>query len=176
MINVGADQVKSLNIVMVDRNKNYKKLLTLCIVHQHPRVLLGMKKRGFGKGRWNGFGGKVSPGETIGEAAKREIREEAGIEVNGLEKVGVIEFEFRGNPEILEVHVFRSKNFSGVPIESEEMKPRWFHVDGIPFKEMWSDDKVWLPLLLKGKKFKGRFLFGDQDIILEQELVEVEKI
>ena len=24
------------------------------------RILLGMKKRGFGAGRWNGFGGKVS--------------------------------------------------------------------------------------------------------------------
>ena len=36
-----------------------KKLLTLTIIYQHPKVLLGMKKRGFGAGRWNGFGGKV---------------------------------------------------------------------------------------------------------------------
>jgi hypothetical protein len=28
-----------------------KKLLTLCIVHQGDRVLLGMKKRGFGDGK-----------------------------------------------------------------------------------------------------------------------------
>ena len=27
-----------------------KKLLTLCVIHEHPRVLLGMKKRGFGVG------------------------------------------------------------------------------------------------------------------------------
>lgn len=39
------------------------KLLTL--------VLLGMKKRGFGAGKWNGFGGKVQPGETIEEAARQ---------------------------------------------------------------------------------------------------------
>jgi hypothetical protein len=37
-----------------------KKILTLTIIYQHPRVLLGMKKRGFGAGRWNGFGGKVA--------------------------------------------------------------------------------------------------------------------
>ena len=63
--------------VMAD--KSIKKILTtLCIIHQHPRVLLGMKKRGFGVGRWNGFGGKVQREETIEDAAKRELREEAG--------------------------------------------------------------------------------------------------
>lgn len=62
-----------------------KKLFTLCIIHQHPKILLGMKKRGFGAGRWNGFGGKVSAAETIEDAARREIREEAGIEVLNLD-------------------------------------------------------------------------------------------
>ncbi len=153
-----------------------KKLLTLCIIHQHPKVLLGMKKRGFGAGRWNGFGGKVSFEETIEDAAKREIREESGVEVKNLNKVGIIEFEFKGNPEILEVHIFKSDNFSGEPIESEEMKPQWFHVNEIPFDDMWPDDKYWLPLFLNGKKFKGKFLFGESDVVLEQELTEVEEI
>lgn len=47
------------------------KLLTLVLVVQPGRVLLGMKKRGFGAGRWNGFGGKVQSGETIEDAARR---------------------------------------------------------------------------------------------------------
>lgn len=47
------------------------KLLTLVMVVQPGRVLLGMKKRGFGVGRWNGFGGKVQAGETIEDAARR---------------------------------------------------------------------------------------------------------
>lgn len=153
-----------------------KKLLTLCIVHQHPNVLLGMKKRGFGAGRWNGFGGKVSEGETIEDAAKREMMEEAGIDISDINKVGIIEFEFQGNPEILQVHIFRADNFSGDPTESEEMKPQWFHVDEIPFAEMWPDDIHWIPLFLEGKKFKGKFLFGEGDSILEQELLEVEEV
>ncbi len=150
-----------------------KKLTTLCIVHQHPNVLLGMKKRGFGMGRWNGFGGKVTPNETIEEAARREFQEEAGIEVSDLNKVAIIEFEFQGNPETIEMHVFRSEIFSGEPMESEEMKPQWFHVDEIPFSEMWPDDIHWIPLFLAGKKFKGKFLFGEADTILAQELTEV---
>lgn len=47
------------------------KLLTLVLVVQPGKVLLGMKKRGFGVGKWNGFGGKVQPGETIEDAARR---------------------------------------------------------------------------------------------------------
>ncbi|MDP2926874.1 MAG: 8-oxo-dGTP diphosphatase [bacterium] len=150
-----------------------KRLLTLCIIYQQSKVLLGMKKRGFGAGRWNGFGGKVSPGETIEECVKRETREESGIEINEVAEVGIIEFEFKGNPEILEVHIFKSNNFSGEPIETEEMKPEWFPVDKIPFEKMWPDDKYWLPLLLNGKKFRGKFVFDGSDNILRQELVEI---
>lgn len=153
-----------------------KKILTLCIIHQHPRVLLGMKKRGFGEGRWNGFGGKVHTGETIESAARREIHEEAGIEVDDLEKVGMIDFEFQNNPEILEVHLFRSTSFSGNPMETEEMRPQWFSIDEIPFSHMWPDDSYWFPLFLSGKKFKGMFLFQDNERILAHELNEIVEI
>lgn len=153
-----------------------KKLLTLCIVHQHPNVLLGMKKRGFGAGRWNGFGGKVEATEAIEDAARRELHEEAGIRAGALERVGVLDFEFKGNPEILQVHIFRALDFSGKPTESDEMKPKWFHIDKIPFKNMWPDDPHWMPLFLGGKKFKGKFLFGKSDAILKKNLVEVKRV
>lgn len=162
---------RDLNILV-----NMKKIMTLCIIHQHPRVLLGMKKQGLGVGRWNGFGGKVEKGESIEEAMRREIKEEAGIEVKNLHKVGIIDFEFKGNPETLEVHIFRSDSFMGEPKESEEMKPEWFYIDEIPFDKMWPDDVYWMPFLLKGKKFKGKILFGESDIILEKELEKVEEI
>lgn len=150
---------------------------TLCIVHQHSRILLGMKKRGFGQGRWNGFGGKVLAGETIEESLRREMREESGTELEDFEKVGFLEFESKVRPEeIIEVHVYKAKQLKGEPAESEEMKPQWFHIDEIPFREMWPDDVYWMPLFLQGKKFKGRFLFGENDAILEQELAEVEEI
>lgn len=153
-----------------------RKILTLCLLHQHPRILLGLKKRGFGAGRWNGFGGKLQPGETIEQAAKREFLEEADIQVGDIEKVGIIDFEFQGNPEILEVHVFRANDFAGEPKESEEMKPQWFNVGEVPLDEMWPDDKYWLPVFLAGKKFKGRFLFGKNDVVLEHQVVEVTEV
>lgn len=157
----------------MENKKIMKKILTLCIIHNHSKVLLGMKKRGFGAGRWNGFGGKVSLAETIEDAAKRETKEEAGIEIKNLDKAGIIEFEFQGKQGILEVHIFKSNSFLGKPTESEEMKPQWFKTDEIPFEKMWPDDKYWMPLFLSGKKFKGKFLFGESDTILKQELLEV---
>ena len=80
-------------------------ITTLCIVHQHPRILLGMKKRGFAAGKWNGFGGKVEV-ETIEENAKREMSEECGLEIKNMDRVGLIDFEFKDNPEIIQVHFF----------------------------------------------------------------------
>ena len=150
-----------------------KKVFTLSIIYQHPKVLLGMKKRGFGEGKWNGFGGKVKEGETLEEAARREIEEEVGVIPKNLEKIGIVEFEFQGDPEILEVHFFKISEFTGFPQESEEMKPKWFDIREIPFGQMWPDDKYWFPLLLKGKKFKGKFVFKERDEILDYQLQEV---
>jgi 8-oxo-dGTP diphosphatase/2-hydroxy-dATP diphosphatase len=152
-----------------------KKQQTLVIVHWGGKVLLGMKKRGFGMGRWNGFGGKVKEGETIEAAARRELKEEAGIEADGLEKVGVIDFEFTGQEDVIEVNIFEATDIIGIPIETEEMKPQWFGLDQIPFAQMWPDDIHWFPLFLAGKKFTGRFLFGEGEgnTIIEQELNEV---
>lgn len=150
--------------------------MTLCLVYDHPKILLGMKKRGFGEGRWNGFGGKVEEGERIHEAAKRELKEEADIEVENPKQVGILEFSWAGKSDILEVNIFRADYFTGEPKESEEMRPQWFHVDKIPFDDMWPDDKHWMPLFLADKKFTGSFLFGDSDKILKHNIAEVEFI
>lgn len=159
-----------------------KKILTLCFVHQPPKILLGMKKRRFGAGMWNGFGGKVEDNETIEEAAKRELREESGLEVLDIFKRGIICFEFENDPVVLEVHIFYCNNYSGILMETEEMKPQWFSVDEIPYDDMWTDDKLWMPLLLNGKKFKGNFLLDKPSSndyrakIIKHELIEVDEI
>lgn len=148
-----------------------KKIQTLCFLRKDEKILLGMKKRGFGAGRWNGFGGKVEQGETIEEAAKRETIEESGIKVQDLEKFGVVNFTFEGNEDILEVHFFEIKDYSGEPAETEEMKPKWFDFKDIPLDDMWPDDKFWMPLFLKNRNFKGNFKFDKRGgIVLENNL------
>jgi hypothetical protein len=64
-------QVLTPNYQHCLKRMTQNKLYTLAFVLDSRRILLGMKKRGFGAGRWNGFGGKVDPGESIESAAKR---------------------------------------------------------------------------------------------------------
>ena len=57
------------------------KQLTLCLLHSNNRVLLGMKRRGFGVGKLNGFGGKIDAHESIVAATRREMLEESNVDV-----------------------------------------------------------------------------------------------
>nr|XP_027213609.1 7,8-dihydro-8-oxoguanine triphosphatase-like [Penaeus vannamei] len=153
-----------------------RKLLTLMFIREGEKILLGYKKRGFGQGRWNGFGGKVEPGETPEQAAIRETKEEAGVDlsVGAVEKVGELEFTFEGEDILMHVMVYASGSYQGTPAESEEMRPSWFPVSSLPFAQMWPDDRFWFPLLLRGAKFRGAFHFRGHDEILSQKLEEVE--
>ena len=56
------------------------------------------------------------------------------------------------------------------------MRPEWFRTDAIPFDVMWADDPYWYPLFLEGKKFTGRFLFGEHDRILDHVVTEVSRL
>lgn len=150
-----------------------KRLLTLVLLLDGKRILLGMKKRSFGAGRWNGFGGKLELGESIDAAARREVAEEAGVIVGELTEVGVLTFSFDGQEEVFEVHVFTATSWEGTPSESSEMRPEWFALDAIPYNTMWLDDPYWLPLVLKGKSVHGTFHFKDQQHLVSHH-VEVE--
>eukprot|EP00898_Chlorokybus_atmophyticus_P004449 jgi/Chlat1/5004/Chrsp32S04974 len=137
---------------------------------EEAAVLIGEKKRGFGEGYFNGFGGKVEPGESVEEAAQREMREEAGVTAVDMERCGLLVFRFD------DVHVFRARGYDGELQETDEMRPVWFPVSAIPFDRMWADDIHWYPLFLKGSKFKGEFHFTQTTRLVWHELHEVESL
>jgi 8-oxo-dGTP diphosphatase len=141
---------------------------TLVFVLRGEEILLIDKKRGLGKGKVNGPGGKVDPGETIEQCAVRECREELGIEVFDLEAFGEHRFQFVDGYSI-HCFVYRSERFGGTPVETPEAAPRWTPVDAIPYELMWEDDALWLPLLLRGQAFRANWIFDD-DRMLDHEL------
>ncbi|XP_057298262.1 oxidized purine nucleoside triphosphate hydrolase-like [Hydractinia symbiolongicarpus] len=148
-----------------------KQLTLVLILNEHEKkILLGMKKRGFGCGRWNGFGGKKQGNETIEKCAERETFEECGLTMVKYTKVGHMIFEFVGDPVLLDVYVFRCTDYTGDITESEEMRPQWFTYSDVPFEHMWPDDHQWFPYMLKNQKFKAYYLFQGHDKILKEEL------
>ncbi len=163
------------------------KKATLCLLIKESQsdkeILLAMKKRGFGKGKWNGVGGKfdLKKGDkNIINAAIRETEEEIGVRVKDLEKVALLRFHFPYIPKEekwdQDVYVFLVKKWEGEPSESEEMMPKWFKTQDIPFNEMWDDDKIWLPEILKGRKLKADFIFKEGEIIDKHNIEVVESI
>lgn len=153
-----------------------RKLLTLVLIvdDAERKILLGMKKRGFGQGRWNGFGGKVLADETTDECAVRETQEECGLTMIEYFKIGHMVFEFVGDPVLLDVSVFRCDKYSGDIVESDEMRPQWFSFEDIPFKDMWPDDYLWYPHVFRQKKFSAKYLFEGHDTILKHDIKLVE--
>ena len=146
------------------------KTLSLLFLSKPDQVLLAMKKRGFGEGRWNGVGGKVEEGETIEAAMIRETQEEIGVTPTVYEKVGDIRFDefFKGKPTLMHVHIFLATEWEGAPTESEEMAPQWFAHANIPYSDMWSDDPFWLPQILRGKKISADFKLDESDTIVSR--------
>lgn len=137
-------------------------------------VLLGRKRRGFGSGKWNGFGGKLEPGEPPREAAAREIAEECLLVVqpDDLVSAGRVTFFFPAQPEFdHDVNVFVATSWRGEPGETDEMTPAWYAVQALPFGEMWRDDAHWLPLVLAGWIVEAEFTFAaDGETIVRSSL------
>ena len=159
------------------------KPTTLCFVSdENGRILLGKKKRGFGIGKYNGFGGKRQDesGETFRECAVREVFEESALLVDGnaLDVVALLEFRFPYAPELSHIsYVYTVSTREGIPLETEEMEPCYFSVKELPFAEMWQGDAMWLPKVLSGKKAEGFISFGpDNDSVEEMYFVEVEQV
>lgn len=151
---------------------------TLCLLIKDDKILLAMKKRGFGVGKWNGTGGKFDPAKdkTILDAAIRETKEEVGLEIKNPERVGLFHFHFPYKPEWdQDTHLFLYKEFAGEPKESDEMAPKWFSINEIPYEQMWDEDKYWIPHILKGEIIEGDFVFGEGEKLLKHNIKIVEK-
>lgn len=133
---------------------------TVMLLMRDNEVLLAMKKRGFGVGKWNGVGGKQDPGEDIVNTAIRESQEEINVTPLEPRKIAVLNYHFPSQANWgQQVHIFIATKWQGEPVETEEMRPKWFKIKDIPFKEMWVDDEVWMPKAFAGALLKGSFMF-----------------
>lgn len=146
---------------------------TLIFCLNGDQVLLGMKKRGFGVGKWNGFGGKVMEGEDPKSAALRELLEESELIVDekDAQHVATLDFYFAEKP-MFECFVYLTSIYKNEPAETEEMRPQWFSRGSLPFDDMWADDKYWLLRVLGGEKMKAKVVLDGEGKSVVEFVVE----
>lgn len=150
---------------------------TLLFLKRPDGILLAMKKRGFGEGCWNGVGGKLEPGESVEDALVRECHEEIGVTPFHYFQVAELDFiqDAQTDPWHMYVYAYICDEWSGDPVETEEMAPKWFTTSEIPYDDMWDDDRYWLPLVLDGQKVTGMFTFNEHDKLISHS-IQVEHI
>ena len=164
------------------RSSTDMKLNTLVFLidRNAGKILLGMKKRGFGAGKLNGYGGKLKEGESVTVAAVREVKEEAEVDIaeKDLVKAAEIFFYFNEHPDWnIHCFVFLIYRRKGEPKETGEMAPEWFDLDAIPYEKTWSDDIYWLPKALAGDTLTAEFHFtGEGESFSEYAIRGVKKL
>ncbi len=144
------------------------------------QILLCTKKKtnsGFtvSLGKRNGAGGKVDNGESIVGSAIRELAEETWIfaQENDLKHMWIIHFSFETQKDRdQECHVYAIDNYTWNFIETEEMQPQRWNIKDIPYENMRSDDKYWMPRMLKWEFVEYKFYFNDSGEIINYQVIQ----
>jgi 8-oxo-dGTP diphosphatase len=112
---------------------------TLILLFNEEKVLLqkGSETKKIYAGFYNGLGGHVERGEDVKSCARREIKEEAGIECDDLFFCGTIAIDVKQDQGIL-LFVFSGSHIIGEIIKSDEGEVEWIpicEIAGLPVVE-----------------------------------------
>ncbi len=148
------------------------KLATLVYLKHEGKTLMihrVKKQADIHAGKWNGLGGKLEAGESPEACAIREVREESGLEVGNLRYGGLLVFAgFKG--EDWYVWVFTAGQFKGQLIDSPEGRLQWIPDEQVRALPLWPSDLLFLDWLEAGKLFSARFVYTEQDEMLDYEV------
>ena len=105
---------------------------TLVFIKKGGNFLLIHKKKpeSFGFNKMNGVGGHIERGEEPFESAQREIAEETGLMVRGLDLCAIIFIDINSTPGI-QVFVFKAAYQEGEIEHSEEGELCWMSLSEI---------------------------------------------
>ncbi len=106
------------------------------IENDRGEFLLGKRKGVHGAGEWAVPGGKLDMGETIAEAALREVKEETGLDVTFESIIAVNDdLEWISDNRQYVTFIIKVLSTSGEPVCMEPHKCeelRWFALDALP--------------------------------------------
>ncbi len=118
-------------------------------------------------GNFNGLGGKMAKTEDVAACMRREILEEAGIEVEQMQLRGTINWTgFGPKHENWLGFVFLIQKFSGTPFtKSPEGDLQWVNIDSLDTLPMLPGDRYFLPLVFDNdpRPFHGYLPYNNEE-------------
>ncbi len=128
-------------------DKIYPKIgVGVMIQNNEGKVLFGLRKGSHGAGEWSFPGGHLEFGETIFETAKRETKEETGLDVSDFELISVSnELRYMDLGKHYVVLGVRANTVKGEPRICEPDKCErweWFSLDSLPSPILESTEQM----------------------------------
>lgn len=127
-------------------------------------------------------GGTEPEDKSQKHAAQREVLQETGLRLplNAFRKAGTLRGYMEDGRPIWFVHLYLVSIQHAEPrvIPGEEFTEiKWFPATRLPFHEMLSGDKDWIPEIIQGKKISVRIVFDyDTDIAKEVIVKEIGRL
>lgn len=162
MVRVEHDPIISVNMKNMEKNANGTERrprvgIGVLIKNENDEVLLGLRISSHGTGEWSFPGGHLEFGETIFETAKREVKEETGLDIDKFELVSVCD-EMRyietDNKHYLNLTVLGHYQ-GGEPMNLEPHKCqewKWFSIEALP-------EKIFEPTEVTLKNYKDKVIY-----------------
>ena len=137
-------------------------------VDEKGRVLLlkGAKTKKIWANLWNGPGGHLEVGESVLEAARRELLEETGLSAGKMIHCAQIVVDSGSSPGII-FFVFKAKQLSGELHSSPEGELTWFTQNKALNLDLVEDLFTLLPMVMRHrtneKPFWGHYSYDKDD-------------
>jgi 8-oxo-dGTP diphosphatase len=136
--------------VSLKRNRYSVIPRTLVFITRGDKVLLlhGAPTKKIWANKYNGVGGHIERDEDVFASARREAKEETGLDIDRLRLCGVINIDTDHTSSGIMLFVFIAESRSGEPIPSDEGRLEWIDRNALDQIDLVEDLAVIVPRAL----------------------------